>query len=32
MFICQIFVELGGVVGDVLIWCRNGAYVEFDFR
>ena len=26
------FVELGGGVGDVLIWCRDGAYVEFDFR
>ena len=28
---CNIFVELGGGVGDVLIWCRDGAYVEFDF-
>ena len=27
-----IFVELGGGVGDVPFWCRDGAYVEFGFR
>ena len=26
------FVELGGGVGDVPFWCRDGAYIEFDFR
>ena len=26
------FVELGGGVGDVLVWCREEAYVEFGFR
>ena len=26
------FVELGGGVGDVRRWCRDGAYVEFGFR
>ena len=26
------FVELGGGVGDVPFWCRDGAYVEFGFR
>ena len=30
--IAIIFVELGGGVGDVLVWCREGAYVEFGFR
>ena len=28
----MIFVELGGGVGDVLVWHRGGAYVEFGFR
>ena len=27
-----LFVELGGGVDDVLVWCREGAYVEFGFR
>ena len=27
-----VFVELGGGVGDVPFWCRDGAYVEFGFR
>ena len=27
-----IFVELGGGVGDVLVWSREEAYVEFGFR
>ena len=26
------FVELGGGVGDVLVWRCDGAYVEFGFR
>ena len=26
------FVELGGGVGDVPFWCRDGASVEFGFR
>ena len=26
------FVELGGGVGDVLVWSREEAYVEFGFR
>ena len=26
------FMELGGGVGDVPVWCRDGAYVEFGFR
>ena len=26
------FVELGGGVDDVLVWRRDGAYVEFGFR
>ena len=30
--IYKYFVELGGGVDDVLIWCREGAYVEFGFR
>ena len=30
-FLC-IFVELGGGVDDALVWCRDGAYVEFGFR
>ena len=25
-------VELGGGVGDVLVWRHDGAYVEFGFR
>ena len=28
----NLFVELGGGVGDGPVWCRDGAYVEFDFR
>ena len=27
-----IFVELGGGVDDVQVWCRDGAFVEFVFR
>ena len=26
------FVELGGGVGDVPGWCRDGVYVELGFR
>ena len=29
---CDNFVEFGGGVGDVLVWCRDGAYVEFGFQ
>ena len=32
MYVHILFVELGGGVGDVLFWCRDGAYVEFGFR
>ena len=28
----HVFVELGGGVGEVPFWCRDGAYVEFGFR
>ena len=28
----RCFVELGGGVDDVPVWCHNGAYVEFGLR
>ena len=28
----SLFVELGDGVGDVPVWCRDGAYVKFGFR
>ena len=32
MYSVIFFVELGGGVGDVLVWSRGEAYVKFGFR
>ena len=32
LLILNLFVELGGGVGDVSSWCRDGTYMGFGFR